>query len=76
MCGMIDQKRCSCGKKHSAEAWRQLQCVGRQVFEHGEAFELRNCACGSTLAWPIEWAAARRGEVVYLAVDFQLSEAA
>jgi hypothetical protein len=72
----MGNKRCGCGKEHSLEAWARLRLLGPQIFEHGEAFELRNCPCDSTMAWPIDWLAARRGEVVYLAVDFQLSEAA
>lgn len=58
------------------KTWQSLKFVGLQVFEHGEAFELRNCACGSTLAWPIDCAEANAGRVAYLQVDFQLAEAA
>jgi DNA-binding response OmpR family regulator len=49
-------KRCRCcGREHDADSWQLLQWVaeidnGRGA---GERLELRNCACGSTLAWEL-----------------------
>jgi hypothetical protein len=43
-------KRCRCGRQFDRAAWERLTYVGVD-----EAFrlELRNCACGSTLAVPM-----------------------
>lgn len=76
MCGMNGDKLCGCGRRHSRQAWATLPRVGQQLFEHGEAFELRNCPCGSTLVWPIDFDEATAGRTVYLSVDFQAAEAA
>ena len=42
-------KQCGCGLSHDAAAWRALPFVGFMLDE-AETIELRNCACGSTLA--------------------------
>lgn len=78
------EKACTCGLRRftvdrfemkSEAAWQSQQLVGLQIFEHGEAFELRNCpVCNSTLAWPIDWVAARQGRTVYLNVDYVFTE--
>lgn len=50
---------CSCcGTHYTLGAWYQLvrvgvQTVGPDEFGPEERYELRNCACGSTLAWPL-----------------------
>lgn len=75
-CSSCRIERYSVDAAADSKRWQGLAFVGLQLFDHGEAFELRNCPCGSTLAWPIDWAAARRGRVVYLHIDFQLPEAA
>jgi hypothetical protein len=49
-------KTCTkCGVTYGAKGWAALQHVGRHEFEadeHGpaEAYEYRNCPCGTTLA--------------------------
>jgi hypothetical protein len=42
-------KRCGCGLVHDAPAWEALARLGVQRGRE-EDLELRNCACGSTLA--------------------------
>jgi hypothetical protein len=44
-------KKCSCGRTHDAADWTMLHLVGWQTIGD-ERLELRNCACGSTLAIP------------------------
>lgn len=41
-------KRCACGLSYTSAAWGELRSLGVMTYD-GEAFELRNCACGSTL---------------------------
>jgi hypothetical protein len=44
-------KPCACGAAiGSHESWRALELVGDQRLPWGEVLELRNHACGSTLA--------------------------
>lgn len=43
-------KTCSCGRSHSLASWRDLPYVGIQRVDGEPDLELRNCACGSTLA--------------------------
>jgi CheY-like chemotaxis protein len=38
-------KRCGCGREHTRRSWKSLRLVGTM-----EGAELRNCACGSTIA--------------------------
>jgi hypothetical protein len=40
--------------KRDAARWAQLKYIGIQSFGGGDDLELRNCACGSTLAVPID----------------------
>ncbi len=42
-------KSCGCGRIHDAFAWIALPYVGVMA-DDVESLELRNCACGSTLA--------------------------
>lgn len=42
-------KACGCGLEHDYFAWSRLPYLGVMGDAH-EAIELRNCACGSTLA--------------------------
>ncbi len=45
-------KTCACGRVHSREAWSLAPLLG--TWELGEeVLELRNCACGSTMAIPV-----------------------
>jgi hypothetical protein len=46
--GAFKACRC-CGREYSLSPWRELAYVGIQD-DGVEALELRNCACGSTLA--------------------------
>jgi hypothetical protein len=48
-------KHCACGRTISPDSWECLPLVGRTDNGRGigELLELRNCACGSTLAMPI-----------------------
>jgi hypothetical protein len=50
-----DEKRCLCGRAYDVETWTQLAKVGEidNGREVGERMELRNCKCGSTLAWEL-----------------------
>lgn len=48
-----DFKRCGCGRLYTAEAWQALPYVGVQRLDDEPDLELRNCACGSTLAIPV-----------------------
>lgn len=41
---------CGCGKRFSAEEWRELAYVGIQDDGAGGFLELRNCPCKSTIA--------------------------
>jgi len=43
-------KVCPCGARYSPRAWGELALVGRMDDGDGGDLELRNCACGSTLA--------------------------
>lgn len=53
--------RCNCcGRLHSAVSWVDLERVGLQDALDGEWLELRNCACGSTIACKIIFTLTRR----------------
>jgi hypothetical protein len=60
-CECCDEvKRCACGARYSLASWRRL--VRRGVMQLGEdapALELRDCACGSTIALEIAPATVR-----------------
>lgn len=46
-------KSCACGRQHSASEWARLPYCGEH--DDGEiVLELRNCACGSTIAVEVE----------------------
>lgn len=49
------RKRCKCCGRtfHDLIDWDAIDHVGVQDFGDGDRFELRNCACGSTLAVPL-----------------------
>lgn len=50
---VIKSHICSPGKfsrSYTAAEWAALPLIGFQDFGDGEPLELRNCACGSTLA--------------------------
>lgn len=53
--GLVNEwpKRCGCGRSYTAHEWRLLQFVGTMI-DDVESCELRNCACGSTIAMAIE----------------------
>ena len=42
-------KVCSCGREHTEQGWSALSYCGVQA-DGDERFELRHCACGSTIA--------------------------
>jgi len=46
-------KKCGCGREYNAADWRELEYVGASD-DGVESIELRNCACGSTLAVNVE----------------------
>jgi hypothetical protein len=51
-------KRCACcGREYAGPEDPRLTPIGEQV-SYGEALDLANCPCGSTLGWarPIPWA--------------------
>jgi hypothetical protein len=55
--GTSETKRCGCGRVHDAAAWAGLEPVG--TWDDGvEVLELRNCACGSSLAFVLRPSAA------------------
>lgn len=43
-------KACACGADHTLAEWLRLPVVGRQCWPGEPVLEMRNCACGSTLA--------------------------
>lgn len=43
-------KACACGLTHSEPAWLKLPLVGHCDDGDGGVLEMRNCACGSTIA--------------------------
>lgn len=44
-------KTCACTREYTAAEWEALKLIGIQDCGDGEEFaELRNCACGSTMA--------------------------
>lgn len=45
-------KKCGCGRSFDEHEWKILTFIGRMVDEV-EGLELRNCACGSTIAQTI-----------------------
>jgi hypothetical protein len=53
--GVEPVKHCACGRSISPDSWGRLRLVGTTGNGRGigEVLELRNCACGSTLAKPI-----------------------
>lgn len=42
-------KRCKCGRSFDALAWAELPYIG-EIPEERAPIEMRNCACGSTIA--------------------------
>jgi hypothetical protein len=40
----------ACQTGYTRVSWEGLPLTGRQSFDDGEVLELRNCACGSTIA--------------------------
>lgn len=44
----------TCHREYSQEQWDELPLLGRQMTEDREFLELRNCACGSTMAIEVE----------------------
>lgn len=60
---------CASGQNHEtikadASGWSALSYVGLWVIGDGETLELRNCACGSTLAIQISEPTAAQAEAV------------
>ncbi len=55
--GLVDAwpKQCGCGCSYTEHEWALLKFVGTMV-DDVESCELRNCACGSTIAMPIDLA--------------------
>ncbi len=53
--GLVDAwpKRCKCGLSYDEHTWKCLEYVGVHE-DDAVSLELRNCACGSTLAQEIE----------------------
>lgn len=49
---IVGFKVCACGKHFTLDDWRALAFVGVHK-DDVEAFEMRNCPCGSTLSVPI-----------------------
>jgi hypothetical protein len=47
---MTTVAKCSCGKSYNLEGWLNLKYVGIQDIGDGDALELRNCTCRSTIA--------------------------
>ena len=52
-------KKCGCGLTHGAAEWRKLNYVSRMAVPAdaegpAQTLELRNCACGSTLAVEVD----------------------
>lgn len=49
-------KTCACGRAYDAEGWARLPLAGTGEWRlpWGEVQELRNCACGSTIAIVLE----------------------
>ena len=48
-------KRCDCGREHTWYGWLALPLLGRMHSPRGGvAIELRNCACGSSIALPAD----------------------
>lgn len=45
---------CGCGATYDTRAWERLPLLGPMDDGDGGVLELRNCACGSTLAIPVE----------------------
>lgn len=43
-------KVCSCGASYTEATWKSLEIVGEMHDGEGEAIELRNCPCGSTIS--------------------------
>lgn len=46
-------KRCGCGREYDAKDWLELPFVSL-VDDDVESYEMRNCACGSTIAVHVE----------------------
>jgi hypothetical protein len=42
-------KQCACGARYDRAAWGLLEYLGQQDDGH-ELYEVRNCACGSTIS--------------------------
>jgi hypothetical protein len=47
-------KMCCCGRAYTLVAWEKLESRGFQSFDDGEILELRNYACGSTIAFQVQ----------------------
>lgn len=47
-------KHCACGRLYTLEQWLALSLCGRMHLPPRRTIELRNCACGSSLAMPID----------------------
>jgi hypothetical protein len=50
MANTVMMKTCACGLCYSAEGWAALRYVGAMSDGEDGEIELRDCACGSTLA--------------------------
>jgi CheY-like chemotaxis protein len=46
-------KRCGCGRWYTIDQWLALPLCGRMHLPKAATMELRNCACGSSLAMPL-----------------------
>lgn len=42
-------KKCSCRKKYTLSAWKELKYVGEMTGIDGDVWEMRDCVCESTL---------------------------
>jgi DNA-binding response OmpR family regulator len=51
----MTSKSCACGRSYDEMTWRDLPLVGEMDNgrDVGERFELRLCACGTTLGWQL-----------------------
>jgi hypothetical protein len=59
-------KTCGCGKSYSRRMWELLELIGIQRvaadrFGPEEAYELRNCSCGSTISLELNTRECRAG---------------
>lgn len=51
----VTRKQCACGLSYDENTWPELRFVGEMDNgrDVGERFELRLCACGTTLGWQL-----------------------